>query len=220
MNRKSMFFSLSALVLIIFLFIIFRTKGEIAKIDEDFNINRAQVIVMDQFVRDFDRYHIPQILETSAKQALVKRTSRTPLPFPKDELADIMKDGKSSSGTFLEPALTTDANFEQALGTLTFKLVNDDRTFEYSLRSVKQLSFDTLQLNFSVSYNLQVAGNKWFVQDKTYLINVNVYSMWHPSHSNVIDDLWIPKTDAGCYADLIISNSEPCSGLDIMPLPT
>lgn len=211
-QRKAMFFSLTALLLILFLFILFKNRAEISKLDEEFHVNRAQVIVMDHFVRDFDRYYIPQILETSSKQALVKLTNGP--RFTKDQLVDVMKDGVQGTTVILEPSSTTASLLDQALETLTFELDNAEST--YRIENIRQLTYNEIQIDFRVDYKFKISKTQWEKSGKIVTVTLSVYSMWHPRYSRYIDDSWVIN-DTGCYITNIMLDASACSGLNIMP---
>jgi hypothetical protein len=205
LNKKGIFYSLSVILFLLFLIIFFNTKAEIQKKENQFHIDRAQIIVMDHFVRDFDQYYTKEILEAAAKPALIEMTRDS--PFSRADLVDIMMDGTHGSIN-MNPLLATNDNFQQALGTLTFNL--DKKEFDYSLESVEQVDFDTIKLSFLVDYWFYAFDTNWSKKNKPVSITLSVYSLWHPTYSaqyGVIDTSWVQDWKATkCYAEQIFES--------------
>ncbi|KYK24483.1 hypothetical protein AYK26_06590 [Euryarchaeota archaeon SM23-78] len=209
-NKKGVFFSLTVILFLVLLLIIFNTKSELQKKEDEFHIQRVQIIVMDHFVRDFDRYYAKTILETAAKPALVALTPSASVPFSKADVVSMMKNG-------LPVQLTTDDNFQQSLGTLTFTL--DEKEFDFRLESFEQPRYDTIQLNFLVNYSFKMTESNWSKTDKQVIIPITVYGLYHPTYLEVIDDSWLEDTADECYINEIFSSPPSCSGMNIMPQP-
>jgi hypothetical protein len=151
MGKKGIFYSLSVIVFLIFLIVIFINKADIQKKEEQFHVERAQIVVMDHFVRDFDRQYADVIIHTAARAAMMSIT-RTG-SFTTARLIDLMEDGTETGGAMMNHLLSTDENFNQALGTLTFVL--DSNEFSYTIAGVEQLNATTIKLNFLVDYSFE-----------------------------------------------------------------
>ena len=214
MDKKGIFYSLSVIVFLIFLIVIFINKADIQKKEEQFHVERAQIVVMDHFVRDFDRQYVDVIIHTAARPAMISIT-RTG-SFTTGRLVDLMEDGTEASAT-MNPLFSTDANFDQALGTLTFML--DSSEFLYRVASVQQLNETTIKLNFLVDYSFEALSTNWSKKDKPVSITMSVYGLGHPTHGNdIIDDSWVIDTATGCYInDIIPGIDSTCTGKNIMP---
>ena len=72
--KKGMFFSLSVIVFVVVMFIVFRNKAEGLKFKEESFMDRAQTNVMQHFSEDFENRYVKEMLETSAKEAFTKRS--------------------------------------------------------------------------------------------------------------------------------------------------
>jgi hypothetical protein len=219
MNKKGIFYSLSVMLFLIFLIIVFNNKAQVLKKDEQFHIERAKIIVMDHFVRDFDRYYAQNIIETATRAALINLT-RMSAPFNSNQLIDLMRDGVTGGGNIhINPLLTTSENFNQSLATLSFKL--DVNTFSYTLERVWQ-SWQpdnyAIKLNFHVKYFFSAFDTNWSIADKDVNITVPVYGLWHPTYHEIIGHDWV-QNDAGCYINDIMSGLPSCNGMNIMPPP-
>jgi hypothetical protein len=217
MNKKGIFYSLSVMLFLIFLIIVFNNKAQVLKKDEQFHIERAKIIVMDHFVRDFDRYYAQNIIETATRPALINLT-RMSAPFNSNRLIELMRDGVSGN-VYINPLLTTSENFNQSLATLSFKL--DVNTFSYTLERVWQSwqpSNYAIKLNFHVNYFFSAFDTNWSIADKDVNITVPVYGLWHPYYRGIIDNDWV-QNDTGCYINDIMSGLPGCSGMNIMPPP-
>jgi hypothetical protein len=214
-NKKGIFYSLSVIVFLLFLILVFINKSEIQKKEEQFHIERAQIIVMDHFVRDFDRYYVEVIIHNAARTAMISITRFA--PFTYDNLVDLMEDG-TGGGATMNPLFSTSQNFAQALGTLTFMLDNNE--LSYRVASVEQLNETTIKLNFLVDYSFESFNTNWSKKDKPVNITMSAYGLWHPDHDALIDSSWVPDNAAGCYINDIISNpASVCAGKNIMPPP-
>lgn len=217
MNKKGIFYSLSVMLFLIFLIIVFNNKAQVLKKDEEFHIDRAKIIVMDHFVRDFDRYYAQNIIETATRPALINLTRMAPSHFTKDQLVTLMAMGQISVGAVqinINPLLITGENFNQSLATLSFKL--DENNFSYTLERVWQSKYDTMKLNFHVNYSFSAFDTSWSKTDKDVNITIPVYGLWHPRYNKMIKDNW-KENDTGCYINNIMSDLPGCDGMNIMP---
>lgn len=216
-NKKGVFYSISVLMFILFLLIYFNAKADVQKKEDEFHVERVQLIVMNHFVNDFEDYYIHEILSTAAKPAFIELTNSISssgfTSFTKENVVDLMKDGVNGS-VIMNPLLATNDNFKQALGTLTFN--PESVLFDYSLDSVEQPSYDTIRLNFLVNYSFSFFDAKWSRKNLPVSINISIYSLFHPLYNKVIETNWVENT-AGCYINSIITPPQSCDGMNIMP---
>lgn len=218
-NKRGVFYSISVLLLMIFLIIVFNNKAQLLQKDEEFHVERAKIIIMDHFVRDFDNYYAGNIIETAAKPALINLTTiaRT-ARFNSNQVIGLMTNGTDSvSHLSINPLLTTNENFQQSLATLSFEL--DNASLEYRLESTEQLSYDSIRLNFRVNYFFRAFDTNWSKTNKLISINVPVYGLWHPEFDEIIDSSWSENSTSGCYINQIMTPAPDtaCSGMNIMP---
>ena len=209
MNKKGIFYSLSVILFLLFLIIFFNTKAEIQKKENQFHVDRAQIIVMDHFVRDFEQYYAKEILEAAARPALLELTIIIPKQINSVELMDLMCDGTTSSAS-INPLLATNDNILQALGTLTFPL--NDRYFNYKIDSVDQVDYATIRLNFRIDYWFYKFDTNWSRKGASVNVTFDVYSLAHPRYNyeeyGVIDANWVQDWEATqCYAEQIFDES-------------
>jgi len=221
MNKKGQFFSLLAVIIIILLALFFFYKSDAASREDDLYIKRVTISSMDAFVSEFEQKSIPVILESSAKPAIAARISKpaTFSKFSKNELTEIMKDGEWGGVTYLDDIYTTDNAYKETLGTLTFTIKNGG-VFDYSLDSVKQIDFKTLELDFIVNYEFELFENKWSKSNKHVLVQVPIYSLKHPAYDRrIITKDWSFDNSGNCFIEQIFLNAKPCAGLNIAPPP-
>ena len=211
--KKGMFFSLTVVIFLVILFVVFKNKAEAAQIKEETFMDRAQINVMNHFVDDFEGRYVLEMLESSSKLALVKRSESG--SFPKSEIADIMDDGYSGGIKYLDSKKTTGEFFSQVLETLTFPL--DKKTFTYALTNVVQTSPSIIHLEFSVNYEFEVGKKNWKKTNMPVEFDLEVYTMYHPTYSAYIDRSWLVDSSGTCYANQIISDASSCSGQNLVP---
>jgi hypothetical protein len=217
MNKKGIFFSISAVIILILLFLYFSFKGDLQRLNDEQDIKRSQMMVMDNFVISFENFYIEQIIKTAAKNALVKRTNFMPFSrTTKSNIEGIMDDGDDGGFNYMPEIAGTDLNYEQALKTLSFSINPSDRSFDYTLVKARQTNWFTIELNFSVDYSFKVFDSEWSRQNKQVLISFPVYSLWHVNRSLIIDKSWVENM-TGCYVNDIISDSIACDKMNIMP---
>ena len=226
-NKKGIFFSLSAALLITFLIIFFNNKTDMIEDRENFRTERAQIIAMDHFINDFNRYYVKQILSNSIKPALINRTRNVNpsfIKFSKEEFVNITITGNNSGITYLKPKQTTKNNFEQALRTLTF--TPDVAIFNYTLKSVEQPFFDMIKLNFSVYYEFKAFDTRW-TKHIDMPIDVDIYGLYHPAYSSEVHEVinrenWVEnETSSRCFfQDIFKPDAGSCpnpEGYNIVP---
>jgi hypothetical protein len=210
MNKKSMFFSLSALLFVISLLIIFNNDARLKEEEDKFDLGRAQIMVMDNFVRDFDHYYIQQILESAAKSALVEK-SATLSEFQK--ISDIT----GYMENLLPKEKTTDNYFKQALGTLSFQIPDSDANFSYRIIDISQPDFNTIKIDFAVDYSFEIFETKWEKSNKEVTVILSANGITHPEHKLVIDHGWIedsfPCSPITCLLSDIIAEFDDCNGV-------
>jgi hypothetical protein len=214
-DKRGVFYSISVLLLLVFLVIVFSNKAKVQEKDEAFHTERAKIIIMDHFVRDFDRYYAQNIIETAVKPSLANLTRD---PFNRDQLIKLMAEGTDDvSHLRINPLLATNENFQQSLATLSFKL--DNASFDYVLESAEQLSYDLIRLNFSVNYYFKAFDTNWSKINKFVSVNVPVYGLRHPDYGEIIDSDWEENATGTCYINRIMTPApQPaCSGMNIMP---
>ncbi|MBW2971010.1 hypothetical protein KY320_02515, partial [Candidatus Woesearchaeota archaeon] len=117
MNKKAMVFSVMVILALVVCFVILQSLAKIESQNKDFRVNRAQLLVFDHFVRDFDSYFIEEILRSAAKPALAELSQSA--PFTKKDVVDLMEDGIFGSHA-IDSASTTEASLNNALNTLSF----------------------------------------------------------------------------------------------------
>jgi len=216
-NKKGQFFSLLVVIVIILLAIFFFYRADAATKENDLYIKRVTISNVDNFVTEFETTAIPIILETAAKPAISERISKPAAfnKFTKGELVEIMKDGVHGGKTYLADYLTTNNARDQTLGTLTYTLENE---FEYILEEVRQPDFDTLELEFVVSYKFESFENKWENTDKHVILEIPIYGLRHPAHErHLITDDWELDNSGNCFSEQIFSDAEACSNKNIRP---
>lgn len=200
MNRKAVLFSASVVIFIIFLLTVLRLQEDVRESEDDFRIKRSQILIMDNFIRDFDRSAVPNILATALKPTLIETSKFGPVD--RATLAAIMKQGSGE----LQPKLATDANVAQTLATLTFDV---DHSFEFVLANAQQTSHDTFLLTFLVDYAFSEFDITWSRNKYSVAIPMDVYSLTHPEHG-LITDAFV-QDQSGCLITDIITDASPCT---------
>ena len=99
-----------------------------------------------------------------------------------------------------------EGQFEQALGTLVFAIPPADRDFSYSIDTISQPEFNTIEIEFLVDYSFKVFDTKWSKVGKPVTVEFPVWGITHPSYSpGVIDDSW-GEDVTPCVNDCLLSN--------------
>jgi hypothetical protein len=168
---------------------------------------------MNNFVKDFDRYYLMEILQTPLKNALVNLTGKGE-KIKKNELKDVIIDGEFNSKTYLIPESTTNGIFNQSLRTLTFNI--DHVNFKYDIKDIDQKRYDTIVFNFLVNYSFFMFNTNWSKHNKPVDIEIDVYGLKHPDYSRIIEKDWIENNTEPCLIDKIM-DVNVCIGKDIMP---
>jgi hypothetical protein len=217
-RKKGIFYTLSVLIVILLVLIIFSNRMLVLNKDEAFNLGRAKILVMDTFVGDFDHYYAKNILETATKPALIKLTSGMPLPIADSDLVDLMVTGDNGVVEMNE-LYSTDNNLQQSLGTLTFQ--PDRAAFSYYIDDVKQIDLTTMVISFIAEYHFTAFNTTWEKTGKQINITVPIYSLWHPAYSAYIDTDWVEDpAPADCFLDQIFSDASACDEVwNMMPPP-
>jgi hypothetical protein len=217
-GKKGVFYTLSVIIVILILLVIFSNRLQVFNNDEDFKLGRAKILVMDRFVTDFDNYYAKNILETATKPALIQLTADVPHPFTNSELIDLMYDGDTGVIT-MDEIYATQNNFDQALGTLTFELENAQ--FIYVIDDIRQINYTTIMISFRAEYHFTSFGTTWEKTGKIINITVSVYDLFHPDKHLYIDTDWvIDPVPSDCFIDQVFSDSPGCTvDLNIMPPP-
>jgi hypothetical protein len=221
LNKKGVFYTLSVIIIIIILLAVFSNRLFVLNKEEEFNLDRAKIIVMDQFIGDFDSYYAKNILETATKPALISLTSSSFILYSDSDLIDLMKTGDNGVAT-MDDIYSTNNNFNQSLRTLTFQL--DDETFKYVIVNITQIDYKTIMLNFNVSYSFTSFDTTWKKTGKIINITVPISGLWHPSYpATPIDTDWVENiAPVNCYIEQLFNSSiilicDPIA--DIMPPP-
>lgn len=214
-HKKAVFFSMTVVMFLIYLVLFYRSSAEVQKSADRLSVGRSQIKVFDTYVKEFSSLTIPAVLERSAIRALATRTADgvehgNPI-FTKAELAE----GMDSPGWMGHEQTTSDL-FGQSLSTMTLQ---GESEISYYIRTVRQTSPREIELNFTMNYTLKRFGMIWKSADKPIIINVSVIGFTYPApYSRAIDREWVVNTGStGCYVTAIISDAEPCAGMDIIP---
>lgn len=216
LNKKGQFFSILIVLVIIGISIFFSYKVQILEKEDEFHMERLQLVVIDNFVREFDNYYLEHIIDTAAKPALEAKLSKSYKTFTKFSMEDFEKVMKHGEG-ILKDEFTTDSTYSQTLGTLSFELPTEKQNFDYTLKSVKQTSYDTIEMEFEASYSFSVFGSTWSKNNKEILITFDLYSLRHPAYSGeIITKSWIKGGD-DCFVSDVFTDAKPCSVQNIKP---
>jgi hypothetical protein len=211
MNKKGMYMSISVLVILFALFIVFQNQASVQQKEKDLVADRAIVVAMDDFMRDMDTYYTYEILKDALKPALEALTvSVTPTSnlIQFSELASVMADPNR-----IPPEYTTPNTLNQALSSLSF--APDSKEFTYEVKGVRQTDYLQFEVEFSVDYKFTFGSNTWTATDKQVIVPVTVYSLSHPSYSETYGPItsdWVSTyTAQTCYIKEIFSDNLYCS---------
>jgi len=209
-RKEGIFFSLSALIILLVFFLFIASVSEIEKTKESFGTKRITLRSIDRFVSDFDEYYAGLILESSAKPALTALSSHS-IPLSKEDIVDVMFDGVIGATVLLPPSLTTNNSYARSLETQTFRTIS---RFDYSLELVTQTGYEEFVFEFNVNFTFVDGDRNWSSLNNAVNVFLNPYSLTHPDFPGmVIDDSW-HHNDSQCLIDLLFSDSDGCFGQD------
>lgn len=215
--KKGMFFTLSIVLLIIFALFLVRSASQVQQLEEQFRIERSQLYVIDEFIRELDDREIEKYLKLAFKATLIARTKDGPIPFDFNEILDIMDNSYSNSmgKDYIEDTLTTDELLSQSFKTLTFSFEDSATVFGYRILSMRQISFNTIEVDFEVDYSFTAFGNTWSRVGKQITIEYDVYSLTHPNGLIIVDS-WIPDSSI-CLIHDLVSDADDFCNFNIVP---
>jgi len=169
---------------------------------------RLEKTIMNNFVTDFDRMYVEQIITTSLKPAVAGILNKSE-NISKDGLVSIM-DGLTTG--YMDSTLTLQSNLRRVLGTLTFSLDNPDKILNVTLKKVEQNEPFVLKFTFDADYRFELNGNVWEKKGKEIVIYMDIYSLKHPSYNyNYIEHDWIRNLNATkCFSNQVFTDAEPC----------
>jgi hypothetical protein len=207
MNKKGVFFSIGALLIIFVLLLGMQNTSRQKSEEKDMIIDRAQILVMDHFVRDFDRQYVEQIMNGATKPAIeALLTDGTPISDP--EIIQMMKTGTRGARTLMAQGFTTDDNLRQAMATLTFKPAY---TFDFHITNIRQTIYNEFDVDFSVEYSFKMGDSTWSKDGLMVTVPVTVYGLKHPIYMNIVDSPWIQETDPNkCFIDEAFDRATNC----------
>jgi hypothetical protein len=215
-SNNAQFFSLTVFIFVIFLLLFFASLSRLSSNEENFNVNRLQITVMNDFVSDFDQIYVEQIISPSLKPAVaaVLKQKPTITPVTKDNLVNIMKTGVAPD---MDKDLAMDVTLEKVFRTTAYSF--DGSTFDVELNKVEQTSASVLKFTFLVDYSFTFGDNKWGKNDKEIVLLMDIYSLNHPLWNAYIDKDWVPDDSAvQCFSRQVFGiNAETCSGLNMKP---
>jgi hypothetical protein len=215
MKKKGIFFSVGTVLVLFILFISFRNWSGKEAVDKEFLVSRAQLVVMENFVSDFDSRYIQQILATAARPAIIE-LSRGGDVIGAADFMSAMKTGSTTAGTVvMDPALSTDNNFRQALGVISFGI--EDKSFTYEVTHIRQTAYDSFEIEFSVDYTFNLRESTWSRKGKKVIVPISVIGLAHPRYATngTIDSSWVPGTYSQCYIMELFQ--ETSLGIDCEP---
>ncbi len=221
MNKKGMYMSVSVLVILFALFVIFQNRAAVEMGERELVTERARMIVMDDFMGDFRDYYVYVIMAAAAKPALEEMIeARSPAVLPPGQIPLVMS-GEDLPG--YEPIPTfynTNSTLHMALASLSFK--PDSYELSYHIVDIRQNEYDWFEIEFSVDYIFTFSENIWEAKNQRIVVPISVYSLWHPTYSKdygPIADDWVEDTSAKkCYIDEVFPDSVHCFGKpNIMP---
>ncbi|MBD3203274.1 hypothetical protein GF327_03200 [Candidatus Woesearchaeota archaeon] len=216
MNRKSMFFSLTSVLLVGIIILIMTNRAEIISEEYKVNLNRVKLSAMNSFIKDFDNMYVKEILKNPLKLGLINITHEKET-VSKDELETIMKTGKHMSKKYLKPMFTSKEMFNQSVQTLSFRKELKSINFNYGLENVEQLNFYSARFDFLINYTFIVFEKNWTKTNKPVSIVIDFYYLYHPTFDDTIEKDWKLNDTEPCYLTKIMDYDSTCTGLDIMP---
>ncbi len=216
MNKKGIFFSITALLIIMLISMFFSNREIVLDKEKDNRVERLKTKVIENFASDFKDDYSYLILSTSARYSLRNRTKDNSSKFTKYELEEIMKNGNYLGQDYVSNAYTTTSVFNYSLSALSFKMENTD--FDFSIIKVEQKSYDKLTILFHYNYSFTSSGIRLYNDGLNLSMEISLNSLYHPAYGMVIDDSWTENSTGGCYVQEIMTDAEDCSGLDIMPV--
>lgn len=215
-NRKGQFFSIGTFLLILVLILIFSYSSIHREKTESFQVQRLKTAVMSNFVEEFEEEYVYKIFETAAKPSMMAYLDDYSAPLDFDEFTGIMKNGQLNGNSFHSlQNLNTDSTLRRILSTVTFS-AGVEPEFTYALERARMISNDKMNLSFVYNYSFKSDGSVWSNRDVKIELTINVYSLNHPFHRQIINNYWVPDAESVCLARQIFVMGDNC-GYNMKP---
>ncbi|MBN2423292.1 hypothetical protein JXB41_08775 [Candidatus Woesearchaeota archaeon] len=243
MNKKSLFFSLLSVFIVLIFYLSFRITAQYAILESEMASTRTRVEVLNSIINDLDERYIERLLYVSAKSAL-GAMSRYASVYSgtddglywvsgkfkgykdlKNELNKTMTEGELIHGVNLkeDPLINTEFSLNKNnLIWMTEHLKNkfdaigiDIDTFEIKIISLKQTDPLTLDIGADINYYFKDKNKIASWKGETHKeIEINILGMYDPKHKKRIRDFGTTFL----YDDFSDSGLPACGG-DILADP-
>ncbi|HLP79237.1 MAG TPA: hypothetical protein VK158_01245 [Acidobacteriota bacterium] len=213
MNKRGFFYSVSVLLCLFLVLAYFASTTQVMNAQESAHMFRAKAVVLDRFIRDFERYYVPRYFETAAGPAIINLTKEKGI-FTIANIENLMQTG-SVPGVTINTLLTTDELYDQSISTLSFAFVNDD--FNYEIIDVQQDNRNLI-ITFAYDFRFETDDTTWEKNNGQYVLTVPIDGMYHPSYpaNSYIESSWATVSGT-CYANIIITDATAGCSEDFTP---
>ena len=215
-GKKAQFFSLTVFIILLVIIILLSIKANLLKTEDDFNIDRLEKTIMNNFVRDFDRVYLEEIIRTSLKPSVASVLNQSKMTSM-DGLLNIMN---GTTQGYIDPSLTIPSSLKRVLGTITLSLKNPDDILHVNLIKIEQTQHDEIIFTFVADYKFELYGAVWERTGKQIVIVMDIYDLKHPGYSyRYIDrNNWETDTNASvCFMNQVFVDAPLCSHYNIKP---
>ena len=214
-SSRAQFFSLTIFLLLVISIIFFTIRASLYDKEDNFNIDRLQITVMNNYVTDFDQKYLEQIIWTSLKPAIAGVLNRSE-DTSKIGLIAIMNGSRTG---YMDPSLSMPSTLHRVLGTTIFSLNNPDNIMNVTLKKVEQTRPDMLKFTFEAGYRFEFHDSVWEEKGREIIIFMDIHSLKHPAYDyQYIENDWI--IDPGplaCFSNQVFTDAEPCTNLNMRP---
>lgn len=212
--RKAQFFSLTGVLLIVLLVVMIRTISGLLVEQQEFRAERSQVKALDNFARNFENLDVPQMLDSTARFALVSATADGDAQLTGPELVALMRSGDARF-------TGTDDQFNIVEQTMPTGGI-DGITLDYRLVGVEQPDPWTMLLDFRFDYTIDANNARWSGTDLEHQVQVPVIGITHPDYGQIIQEDWTAVTsgtDCVIHDVFDVALIGSCSDRQVEPLP-
>jgi hypothetical protein len=224
MNRKAVFFTLTAVLIIgmIVFFLSLSQKEEKRAGEVTVQFQKQQTLA--DYVVNIEKHYLPQLIETSEKMALQELTKyvdshSATLPDLRENLSTVV----AGNNSLLPAQLTLPVMVNDTFNTITSPV--RFRRFAYQTTGIDQIDEWNLRVSSRVRFTIESLGNindgvanfTWS-NELTYTHDISIYGLEDPTYHDPITNKWITDSSRQCYSYYIDTSMTCGSILGLCPL--
>jgi len=223
MNKKAIFFTLSAILILLVVFSIFLWESESSAQSGDANIQYATQKVTSDYMSDVGERYLPEFVSISEKYGLREISSYVAgdMDLAKNLTYTVMTghiDNRTENpGTLVLARQYTlpymiNSTFSTLSGPLNFT------RFDFSVDSVRQVSDTMIRVNSTVSFTLTGRMSAWgqesnitWNDSKKYSDEFSIIGFYDTRSKETMTDIWAVNSSYTCFIRTIDADAE-CGG--------